>query len=1148
MTAERWQRVKELFETARQASVAERERLLTDSGDLELAQEVRDLLAAHDESSDFLETSAIESHLPTPFAGTRIGPYQLTRQLGEGGMGVVCEAVRADGQFEQTVAIKILKRWMMSEEDTTRFRAERQILAGLKHPNIARLLDGGTTSDGMPYYAMELVDGEFLDAYCRNRNLSVADRLQLFRKVCDAVGYAHERGVVHRDLKPANILVERDGTPKLLDFGIAKLQANGLDTPRTATVNRIATPLYASPEQLQGNPITPASDIYSLGVLLYELLVGENPFHHAGGQLHQVAQTICEGEPEAPGKRRSLPGGRGPVTVGAGWSSDLDDIVLMAMRKLPKERYATAGELSADLARYLDRVPVVARSGRVGRRAGRMLRKVWRPALITAGCAALMAVSWSRFGTHPPKGPRRSLAVVGFQNLVGRADAGWIATAPTEMLATDLASSERVRVISGDTVHRVKSDLHVADAGESGPEALGKMRTVLGVDYFVTGSYVAPTGEADAPVQLNLRLEDARTGQIVGGASESGSARDLASLVSDAVADLLRRPEWNDVAPKGSALKSYANPVSAKLYAEGLERSRGFDTVGARDLFKRAVEADPQNPLAHSAYGNSLLTLGYEELGRAEAKKAYDLSAALPREERLLVTGRYYAATNNWPQAVSTYKTLWDLFSDNASYGVKLASVQIDAGKPNDGLTTLQRIRNGGAAADLVEAKAARVQSDHARELASAKRAFDAASRTNTRLQLAEAYQHEGDALLGQQKLEEALAAFRSAEAIHSELDNPFGVASELLREALPYRLKGEYATFREYTEKAIQLFEQIGNRSAMGPALNNLALADRAQGNMLGALDHFEQSIAISRELGAKDNLSGSLNNAGNILRRINRQAEARRYFEECLSIAVELNNRAQIARSHITISSVDFDDGNLVSASDHIQQSLAIVNELKDERLKANVLQHVGDIKEAQGDLAGARSAYEESIAIARSLRAQQYIADGEVTVADIAREQGDFETAQRLWKSAVDYYAAQKQKSEMWEAQLIGAHLRIATGAAAGTEKNVETAAAGFHALKASARETASYALLAECYLAQHKIKQANAAIERGHAPFLETHEFQARAKYRLVAAKVRAVAGDRAGAWQELRALLSELESKNWSQLASEARLELAEIRS
>ncbi len=316
----------------------------------------------------------------------------------------------------------------------------------------------------------------------------------------------------------------------------------------------------------------------------------------------------------------------------------------------------------------------------------------------------------------------------------------------------------------------------------------------------------------------------------------------------------------------------------------------------------------------------------------------------------------------------------------------------------------------------------------------------------------------------------------------------------------------------------------------------------------MLGALERFQQAIALDRELGEKDNLTGSLNNAGNILRRLNRQAEARRYFEECLAIAVELNNRPQIARSHITLASVDFDDGNLLSASDHIQQALSIVNTLGEALLKANVLQHEGDIKEAQGDLVGARRAYEESIEIAKTLKSRQYIADGEVTIAEIAREQQDFDTANRLWKPAVAYYAEQKQKNEMWEALLIGAHLRIATGAAAGAEKDAETAAAGFHSLKASAREAAAYAVVAECYLAQHKVKQASAAIERGRPLFLETHEFQARAKYRLAAARVHAAAGDRAGASQELRALLGELESKNWSQLASETRRALAEIRS
>ena len=1151
MTAERWQRVKELFETARQAPPGERERLLLDSGDLDLAREVRLLLTASDQSSDFLEEPALASHaqvvadqLPAPFVGSRLGAWRITRQVGEGGMGVVYEAVRSDGQFEQTVAIKILKRWMVSDVDIARFRAERQILAGLDHPNIARLLDGGTTPDGLPFYAMEFVAGQFVDVFCRDRSLPVSARLELFRQVCDAVEYAHRRGVIHRDLKPANILVTVTATPKLLDFGIAKVQEDGASTPRTATLNRVATPLYASPEQLRGDPITPASDIYSLGVLLYELLTGVHPFRSSGDAVHVVANAICEHEPPPPSK-----------TAGQrAWARDLDHVVLKAMRKTPAERYGTAAELSAEIGRYLERQPVLARSGSLARGARRTLRKVWRPAAAMAA-VALLAVAWSRFGTVPAKSGRRSLAVVGFQNLSGRTDASWISTALAEMLATDLASSERVRVVSAETVERVKSDLNVPDNEQYVREVLGRLRTNLNVDYFVTGSYLASSGAADASLRLYVRLQDAKSGQIIAGASETGTAGELSSLVSEAIGDLMRSSEWTDVAQKRTAgvLGPYANPASAKLYAEGLERVRKFDTLGARDLFRKAVEADPKNPLAHSAYGSALRTLGYEELARSETKLAYDLSSTLPREERLSVAGRYYVTSSNWSQAISTYRTLWELFNDNPDYGLRLADAQLDAGKPNDAIATLQVLRAKPSGkdvapnADLIEAEAARVQSDYTRELAAATRALEASTRTNARMLQADAYRLKGDALYGVNRYDEALAAFRSSEAIHRELGNTFGIASIVLREGLIFWKKGDYATNKEYTGKALSLFEQIGNRSAMPPALNTMALATRGQGDLVGALKMLEQAIAIARELGAKGDLSGTLNNAGNILRRLNRQDEARRYYEECLSIAVELNNRAQVARSHQTLALIDLDEGNLPSAWDHNRQAVAMVNSLDEARLKAGVLQQVGDIKEAQGDLAGARQAFEESIALSRTLKAQQYIADGAATVADIAREQKDYATARQCLAEATDYYRAQKQKNGLWDAQLVGARIQITTGGAAGTEKSIEESAAGFHSIHASARETSAYTVLAESYLAQHKAGQARTAIQRGREAYLATHEFLARMKYRLVSARVTAAIGDRPLATQELHKLLAELESKNWSLLASETRQALAEIR-
>jgi tetratricopeptide (TPR) repeat protein len=703
-------------------------------------------------------------------------------------------------------------------------------------------------------------------------------------------------------------------------------------------------------------------------------------------------------------------------------------------------------------------------------------------------------------------------------------------------------------------VDQAKSDLKVPDSQQYVREVLGRLGANLNVDYFVTGSYLVNSNAEDASLRLYVRLQDAKSGQIIAGASETGTPGELASLVSEAVGELMRNSDWTDVARKRTAgvLGAYANPASAKLYAEGLERSRRFDTLGARDLFKQAVEADPKNPLAHAAYGAALKSLGYEDLARAETKTAFDLSATLPREERLSVAGRYYEASNNFTQAIATYRQLWDLFNDNPDYGLRLARAQLDAGKPNDALGTLQMLRNKPSGKDeatnidLLEAQVARIQSDFNRQLSAANRALEESRQKNARLLEAAAYRNQGEALYGLNQFDQSLEKFQAAEAIDRDIGDTFGSASILLREGLIYWKKGEYATNQQFTQKAMALFQQIGNRSAIPPALNTLALAKRGQGDINGALEVFGQAIEIARELGAKQELAGLLNNSGNILRRVNRQDEARRHFEESLAIAVELNNRAQVARSHMTLGVIDLDEGNLVSASDHLSGALTIVDSIGEDRLKAVVLQQMGDIKEAQGDLAGARKSYEDSVALSRTLKAQQYVADGLATVANIACEQKDFAAANRTLAEAVEYYKKQNQKVELWESGLIDARIKIATGAATGTEKQIEDAIAGYQTVKSDARVTAGYTVLAESYLAQHKQAEAARAIQRGRASFLATHEFLARMKYRVVAGKVLVATGAAPQARQDLRALLAELEAKNWSLLATETRQALAEI--
>jgi eukaryotic-like serine/threonine-protein kinase len=279
-----WATVKGLLEECLERPSAERARYLEHAcPDPELRGEIVSLLAAHEDATDFLEKGGpIQGEFLAAFdagalAGHRIGVYRLVEEVGRGGMGTVYRAVRDDDEFQMVVAIKIVSRGMDTDMVLRRFRTERQILASLDHAHIARILDGGSTSSGLPYFVMEYVDGLPLTEYCDKHRLTVTERLRLFRKVCDAVAYAHRNYVIHRDLKPGNILVTSNGTPKLLDFGIAKIVKGGDDDP-TVTGAAMATPAYASPEQIRGGTIGPASDVYSLGVILYELLTGHRPY------------------------------------------------------------------------------------------------------------------------------------------------------------------------------------------------------------------------------------------------------------------------------------------------------------------------------------------------------------------------------------------------------------------------------------------------------------------------------------------------------------------------------------------------------------------------------------------------------------------------------------------------------------------------------------------------------------------------------------------------------------------------------------------------------------------------------------------------------------------------------------------------------
>ncbi|MEZ5400659.1 MAG: serine/threonine-protein kinase [Bryobacteraceae bacterium] len=403
MTPARWQQVREVVEACLELEPTQRTTFAQTAcrGDEAMLREVQSLLRASEEAGEFLEPESdavttapgdMGSAAADAVIGSRIGPYRILEELGRGGMGAVYLAVRDDDEFQQQVAIKLVKRGMDTDYVLERFRYERQILAFLNHPNIARLLDGGSTSEGRPFFVMEYVKGRPILQYSRDKRLDLRQRVELFLDVCAAVSHAHANLVVHRDLKPSNIMITEEGTPKLLDFGIAKLitpSHAGISLPPTNSALRPFTPDYASPEQVMGDRITTATDVYSLGAVLYELLTGKRPHVFQSTSSAEIERVICRVEPERPSSAYPHPDLRG----------DLDNIMLKALDKDPSRRYATVEQFSADLRRFLGGQPVTARPDTFFYRASKFVRRnrgaVMAGAMVTAALVAgLAATIW----------------------------------------------------------------------------------------------------------------------------------------------------------------------------------------------------------------------------------------------------------------------------------------------------------------------------------------------------------------------------------------------------------------------------------------------------------------------------------------------------------------------------------------------------------------------------------------------------------------------------------------------------------------------------------------------------------------------------------------------------------------------------------
>jgi eukaryotic-like serine/threonine-protein kinase len=667
MNAERWQRVKQLLDQAIAFDVDNRSSYLDREcgSDSELRSEVESLLSSHQQAgSGFLREPAINrwgdaAAGVAPARDHRMGPYQLVEEIGHGGMGEVYRAIRADGEYEKEVAIKFVRGGFAQSFILERFRNERQILASLDHPNIARLLDGGTTEDGVPYLVMDLIDGVSIDRYCDDHTLSVTDRLHLFRRICEAVQYAHQRMVIHRDIKPSNILVTKDGVPKLLDFGIAKLldPSSGVGT----TLARPMTPEYASPEQISGAPVTASTDVYSLGVVLYQLLTGRSPYPGDTTTPHGLARAICDEDPLKPSTAVFAvgdPGQKGephrrhqvsattdqsPAKLHRRLRGDLDNVLLMALRKDASQRYASVEQFSDDIRRHLEHTPVLASRGTLVYRASKFFRRhrtgvaasaAFVGTLASVGVAVALILGFNSSGSRhrglAPAGiPKiESLAVLPLRNLSNDPQQEYFTDGMTEELITDLAKSRGLRVISHTSVERYKRTTL------SFPEIARE----LAVDAIVEGT-VLRTGDR---VRVTAQLIDGRSDQHLWAYSYDRSLRDILNTEND-VSNSIAETVKLKLSPEQKEYLASARPVDPEAHDEYL-KGRFFwsqrtesDLKKAIDSFQRAIAKDPYYAPAYAGLADTYFYLGYAwgrmpptqamPLARAAAQKAIELDS-----------------------------------------------------------------------------------------------------------------------------------------------------------------------------------------------------------------------------------------------------------------------------------------------------------------------------------------------------------------------------------------------------------------------------------------------------------------------------------------------------------------------------------------
>ncbi|MGC1370994.1 MAG: protein kinase [Candidatus Sulfotelmatobacter sp.] len=960
--------------------------------------------------------------------GQRLSHYRILEQIGAGGMGVVYRA--HDEQLDRDVAIKVLPpRRVGDEEARSRFRKEALSLARLNHPNIATVHEFGT-QDGVDFLVTEYIPGLTLDAKLARGPLAAQEVARIGTQLAAGLTAAHQQGIVHRDLKPGNLRLTPDGRLKILDFGLAQLMPHASELGNTVTLTQSeeisGTLPYMSPEQLSGVPPDARSDIWAAGAVLYEMATGKRPFEAKTQPL--LINAILNQEPTRPSK------------VNAAVPALLEAVIQKSLSRDASRRYQSATELAADLEQQV--IPTSARIPISVRRTN----WVWlAPVVLLVLLAGGYFFFSRRQKAHvaPPVNRRRSVAVLGFRNLSQDPQKSWLSTALSEMLTTELGEGNELRTIPGESIAQMRANLALPDADSFSPPTLKRIRENLNSDDVVVGSYLAL---ANGELRLDVRLQDAIAGETLASVSEKGSVAEIDDLVGRAGTELRARLGAGALSEAQSALvraSMPANAEAARLYSEGLQKLRLYDARAARDDLEKAAALDPEHAPTHSALAEAWSFLGYEAKAKAEAKRALELSGKFSREEQLLIEGRAHELLAEVPQAVESYRELYEFFPDNLDYGLSLIRAEVLAGHATDAESTLAQLRKlpaseaDTARIDLEESRIASSLSDFKRQQAAAEQAVNHGRAVGATLLVAQALQREAQAWERMGQTRQTMDLLHQARDLFTAAGDRRGAAHCEDNLGDQHFDEGNYEEAKKPYEDALKVFEEIGAQRSMRGTSERIGNVYYSEGKLNEARKSYAQALAFDQQVKDPSGLSSDYGNLANTLDGLGDLKGALKMQQKALAAFNDVSDRRGAAATLGNLGSLVEEIGNLDQARKYYEQSLALAREISFERGQPYSMAGLGDTLMFGGDLTGARKEYEQALAMSQQMNDADMGAQLHGCLAAVALWEERYSDGASLAQQAAEAYQKNNSPGNAGWAQAIWSRNLLGSGDVAGAK---------------------------------------------------------------------------------------------------------------